>query len=57
MMFPLLLMLAAMIFAVCSGPLDRTFQGGGKLRYVILVCSAGVFLISLIGVLARLHAL
>ena len=57
MMFPLLLMLAAMIFAACSGPLDRTFQGGGKLRYVILVCSAGVFLISLIGVLARLHAL
>ena len=57
MIFPLLLILAAIVFAACSGSLDRAFQGGGKLRYVILVCSAGVLLISLIGVLARLYAL
>ena len=57
MIFPLRLILAAIVLAACSGSHDRAFQGDGKHRYVILVCSAGGFLISLIGVLARLPAL
>lgn len=51
-----ILLLSAILCALCADKLDKAFECHKKLRFVILVSAAGVSLICIISVLAQFLA-